>query len=136
MRDPETGPNRKSYYQRWLATCSGKDPTVWIRAMLDLERQTCDLYVDQFSLEFEKVREGQWLYRQEKPGSLSKVLKIYELTGAGFQWTLSETRVPTEDAEEKPTQTVWSWAKLFKVFGEYELPCEFITHNSVQAQFP
>ena len=136
MRDPETGPNRKSYYQRLLATCSDKDPVVWFRAMMDLERQTCDLYVDQFSLEFEEVRESQWLYRQEKPGLLSKVLKIYELTGAGLKWTLSETRVPMEGAEEKPTQTVWSWKKLFKVFGEYELPCEFISHRSVQFQLP
>jgi hypothetical protein len=96
--------------------------------MLDLERQTCGLWVDHFTLEFKKIREGQWLFRQETPGLLSKVLKVYELTGNGLLWTLSETRVPTDDTEEKPTQTVWNRAN----FSEYELPCEFISHNLIQ----
>jgi len=128
MRDPEMGPKRKSYYQQWLAACADKDPTVFVKRMLDLERRTCGLWVDHFTLEFRKVRDGQWLYRQETPGLLSKVLKVYELTGDGLLWTLSETRVPTEGAEEKPAQTVWSWKNV----TEYELPCEFISHDLIQ----
>lgn len=128
MRDPEIGPKRKNYFQQWLAACSDKDPKVFFKRMLDLERRTCNLWVDHFTIEFKKVREGQWLYRQETPGLLSKVLKVYELTGDGLRWTLSETRVPTEGAEEKPTQTVWNW----KHFTEYELPCEFISHSLIQ----
>jgi len=129
MRDPEMGPKRKSYYQQWLAACADKDPKVFVKRMLDLERRTCGLWVDHFTLEFKKVREGQWLYRQETPGLLSKVLKVYELTGDGLLWTLSETRVPTEGAEEKPAQTVWGWKNV----TEYELPCEFVSHGLVQA---
>lgn len=102
MRDPEIGPKRKSYFQQLIAACSDKDLTLFFQRMMDLQRRTCDLWVDQFTLEFKKVREGQWLYRQETPGLLSKVLKVYELTGDGLLWTLSETRVPTEGAEEKP----------------------------------
>jgi len=128
MHDPEIGPKRKSYFQQWLAACSNKDPTVFFQRMLDLERRTCDLWVDHFTLEFKKVREGQWLYRQERPGLLSKVLKVYELTGDSVLWTLSETRVPTEGSAEKPTRTVWSW----KNYSEYELPCEFISHKLIQ----
>lgn len=128
MRDPGIGPKRKSYFQEMIAACSDKDPTVFFRRMLDLERRTCGLWVDHFTLEFKKVREGQWLFRQETPGLLSKVLKVYELTGDGMLWTLSETRVPTDGAEEKPTQTVWNRAN----FSEYELPCEFISHNLIQ----
>lgn len=128
MREPETGRKKKDYYQQLLAACAEKDPRVFFRRMLDLERRTCGLWVDHFTLEFRKVREGQWLYRQETPGLLSKVLKVYELTGDGLLWTLSETRVPTEGAEEKPAQTVWSW----KNATEYELPCEFISHGLIQ----
>jgi len=129
IHNPEIGPKRKSYYQQWLAACADKDPSVFFKRMLDLERRTCRLWVDQFTLRFKKVRDGQWLYRQETPGFLSKVLTVYELTGDGSLWTLSETRVPTEGAEEEPTRTVWSW----KNFTEYELPCEFISHSLVQA---
>lgn len=128
LREPQTGPKRKAYYQQLLAACSDKDPSVLFRRMLDLERRTCGLWVDHFTLEFRKVREGQWLYRQETPGLLSKVLKVYELTGDGLLWTLSETRVPTEGAEEKPAQTVWSWKNV----TEYELPCEFMSHGLIQ----
>jgi hypothetical protein len=128
MRDPEIGPKRKSYFQQLIVACSDKDPTVFFRRMLDLEQRTCSLWVDHFMLEFKKVKEGQWLYRQERPGLLSKVLKVYELTGTGGLWTLSETRVPTEGSEEKPTRTVWSWEN----YSEYELPCEFISHTLVQ----
>lgn len=128
MRDPGIGPKRKSYFQEMIAACSDKDPTVFFRRMLDLERRTCGLWIDHFTLDFKKVREGQWLFRQESPSLLSKVLKIYELTGDGLLWTLSETRVPTDGAEEKPTQTVWNRAN----FSEYELPCEFISHNLIQ----
>ncbi|HEX9757480.1 MAG TPA: hypothetical protein VGB26_06720 [Nitrospiria bacterium] len=128
MRDPEMGPKRKNYYQQWLAACSDKDPSVFVKRMLDLERRTCGLWVDHFRLEFKKAREGQWLYRQETPGLLSKVLKVYELTGDSALWTLSETRVPTEGAEEQPAQTVWSWKNV----TEYEMPCEFISHSLIQ----
>lgn len=124
IRAPEVGPKRKSYFQQLIAACADKDPMVFFQPMVDLQRRTCDLWVDQFTLDFKKAREGQWLYRQETPGLLSKVLKVYELTGDGLLWTISETRVPTEGAEEKPAQTVWSWKNV----TEYELPCEFISH--------
>jgi hypothetical protein len=128
MSEPETGPKRKGYYQQLLSACVDKDLTVFFQRMLDLRRRTCGLWVDHFTLEFKKVRGGQWLYQQETPGLLSKVLKVYELTGDGLLWTLSETRVPTEGTGEKPSQTVWSW----KTVTEYELPCEFISHGLVQ----
>lgn len=130
MGDPDTGPKTKRHYQQLLSACAETDPSVFFRRLLDTEPRmwTCDLYVDQFTLEFRKVKEGQWLYRQESPGLLSKVLKVYELTGDGLLWTLTETRVPTQGAEEKPNQTVWSW----KNAKNYELPCDFISHGMIQ----
>lgn len=128
MRDPAIGPKKKSYFQQLIAACADKDPILFFKRMLDLKQRTCDLWVDHFTLEFKKVKEGQWLYQQETPGALNKVLKVYELTGNGLLWTLSETRVPTEGAEEKPNQTVWSW----KYYTEYELPCDFISHGMIQ----
>jgi hypothetical protein len=130
IRDPDMGPKRKDYYEQLIAACADKDPRLFFKRLLDLEQRTCGLWVDQFTLEFKKVREGQWLYRQETPGLFSKVLKVYELTGDGLLWTLSETRVPTKGSEEKPTQTVWSWKNV----TEYELPCEFISHSLIQAR--
>lgn len=129
LRDPEAGPKTKSRGQRMLAACSEKDPDVFLNSLL-ASGQTCGLWVDHFELEFSKVKEGQWLFRSERPGLLSKVLKVYELTGNGFQWTLSETRVPTEGAKEKPIQTVWSWKNI----SDYELPCDFISHSKIQYQ--
>jgi hypothetical protein len=132
MREAESGPKRRRYYEQLLAACANKDPAVFAKRMVelmaDVERRTCGLWVDLFTLEFKEVGEGQWLYRQETPGRLSKVLKIYELTGDGTLWTLSETRVPTEGAKEKPAQTVWSWRNA----EQYELPCEFISHDLIQ----
>lgn len=124
MRDPGLGPKRRNYLRSVLDACSEQDPVVLVRRLRDLERRSCDLWVDRFTLEFTRVKDGQWLYRQETPGLLSKVLKIYELTGGGFFWTLTETRVPTQGAEQTPTRTVWSWDNP----SNYELPCEFISH--------
>ena len=92
------------------------------------EQKTCDLYVDNFTLEFKKIKEGHWLHTQEKPGGLSKVVKMYELTGSGYQWDLTETRIPTKGAKEEPNQTFWSWKN---VTMHYELPCDFISHGQV-----
>ena len=128
VHDPGIGPKSKRYFQEVIAACSDKDPTVFWRRVLDLGPRTCGLYIDHFTLEFAKVREGQWLFRSERPGLLSKVLKVYELTGNGFLWTLSETRVPMEGAEETPTRTVWNWENS----SQYELPCEFISHSPIQ----
>jgi hypothetical protein len=130
MGDTGVGPIRKSYFKERIAACSDKDSTVFFRHLSDSYMRMCNLWVDRFTLGFKMVRRGQWLYRQETPGLLSKVLKVYELTGEGLAWTLSETRVPTEGAEEKPTQTVWSWKNI----NNYELPCDFISHD--QIQFP
>lgn len=130
IHNPVIGPKRKKYYQQLIASCAYKDPSEFFKILYDIERKTCNLWVDEFTLEFIRVRDGQWLYKQEKPGFLSKVLKIYELTGNGVLWTLSETRVPTEGAKEKPKQTVWRWDH----YKDYELPCDFVSHSMVQHQ--
>ncbi len=134
LRDPEIGTKRKGLFQQLLAACSEKDALLFAKRLmevtLDLDRRTCGLYVDHFTLEFKKVKEGQWLYRQDEPGLLSKVLKVYELTETGVGgifWTLTETRVPAKGAKEKPTQSVWSWENS----KDYELPCEFVSYTVV-----
>jgi hypothetical protein len=127
IRDPKTGPKRKKYYQQLIESCSYKDPIIFYQSMMDFQRRTCDLYVDQFTLDFTKIRDGQWIFRQEKPGLLSNVFKIYELTGAGLLWTLSETRVPMEGSNEIPTKTIWSYEN----YSVYELPCDFISHKYI-----
>lgn len=121
------GPKTKHFYQQVIAACSDQDPAAAFRRARDLEPRPCGIWIDRFDLSFKKVRKGQWLYRQETPHPFSKVLKIYELTGDGVQWTLSETHVPTEGSDEKLTRTVWSWDN----FSEYELPCEFISNSVV-----
>lgn len=130
--DPKIGPKRKSYYQQLIASCEDNNPTAFWKSMFALEYKTCSLWVDYFTIEFKKVKAGQWLYRQEKPGALSKVLKIYELTGDGLKWRLSETRVPMEGSKEKPVKSYWSWENI----KEYELPCDFISHNFIQFPSP
>ncbi len=132
MHDPETSIKMKSYYQQVLTACAEKDPKAFLKRLVNLARdkelRTCGLYVDYFTLDFKKVGEGQWLYQQETPGLLSKVIKVYELTKDDIFWTLSETRVPTAGSEEKTTRTVWSWENT----DEYELPCEFISHGLIE----
>ena len=132
-RSPVAGPKRKRWAQEVATACSEKDPTEFFRKFSELEKRTFDLWVDTFDLEFRKVGEGQWIFQQENPGLLSKVVKVYELTEDknGYTWTLTETRVPTKGSDEKPNQTVWS----FDGFSEFELPCDFVSHNNVQARF-
>ncbi len=122
LNDPAMGPKLKRYYKRLLSARTLKE-------LSDIqyyhESQTCSLYINTFNLKFRYIRKGQWLFQQETPGLWSNVLKSYELTSknGGSLWTLTETRVPTQGANEKPSQTVWSW----EWGGEYELHCDFIS---------
>jgi len=130
-RDPNLGPKLRTYYQRLLTACANKDPQVFFKQSFDAVRRTCSLWVDTFSLPFKRIGRGQWLYRQETPGGLSKALKVYELTRSDGLWNLAETRVPTAGSDEKVNQTLWSW----KNQAAYELPCDFISHDLVQFQW-
>ena len=122
------GPKRKQLAQQLLASCAATDPTLVFQQLDAHKQRTCNLWVDQFTLDFTMVKAGQWLFRQESPGLFSKVLKVYELTGKKYTWTLVETRVPTQGSDERPSRTVWSTEQS----GDYELPCEFIKHTLVQ----
>ena len=120
IRDPGIGPKRRNYYEQLIEACADQDPMTFFQRFDDLDRRTCGLWVDQFTLEFKRVKAGQWLYRQEIPGLLSKTLKIYELTVDAVSsslWTLSETRVPMQGAKEKPVKTVWSWKKTLMIMS-------------------
>ena len=144
IRDPYIGPKRKRVYEGISRACSDQNPWDFqtlgkVKSDMDLDARSCTLYVDSFSLDFKKVDEGRWLYTQEKPGLLSNVLKIYELTADRSLWNLTETRVPMSSAEgeapqDEPQRTVWSWNN----YSEYETPpqCEFISHRLVQGQLP
>jgi len=131
LREPQVGPKRKAYYRHLLAACALKDVNVFIARLYDLERRTCDLWVDQFTLEFRSIREGQWVHQAQAPGHPSNVLKAYELTTRDDGpplWTLSETRVSIEGAKEKPAQTVWSSMNA----DDFEVACDFISHRLIQ----
>lgn len=131
INNPAIGPKRKSYYQKVLAACSVEDPRIYFRRLEDLEHRTCSLFIDNFTLEFKEVDEGQWLYRQESPGLLSNVLKVYELIKDGYIWIFTETRIPTKGSKEKASQTVWKST----YYSEYEIPCDFISHDMIQLPF-
>jgi len=131
-RNPASGSKRKRWAEEVIAACSEKDPIAAPRKFGELEKRTCDLWVAGFELEFQKVGDGQWLFRQDAPSPLNKVLKVYELTRDkdAYFWTLTETRVPTKGSDERPGQTVWNT----EGFQEYELPCDFVSHGQVQAR--
>jgi hypothetical protein len=130
MREPGTGPKRHAYYQHLLAACADRDPKAFFSRMSDLDRRTCGLWVDHFTLGFGMVREGHWRSRQEAPALPGKIVNVYELRGDGVRWTLSEARALTDGAEERgPAQTGWSWEHA----TEYELPCEFISHRLIRS---
>ncbi len=136
IRDPSMGPKRKRLFEEFIRACSERDPHAVFNVLPEFERRTCGLWVDQFSLDFRKIGEGRWLYTQDRPGLLSNALKVYELTGGGMLWTLTETRMPMNkresgEAQKESQRTVWSW----KNRSEYEIPaqCDFISHKSVQA---
>lgn len=131
-RNPAAGPKRRRWGEEVMAACSEKDPIAALRKFSELEGRTCDLWVDSFELEFQKVGDGQWIFRQDAPSPINKVLKVYELTRDkdGYFFTLTETRVPTKGSDEKPSQTVWNT----EGFAEYELPCDFVSHGQVKAR--
>jgi hypothetical protein len=130
------GPKRLKIFQRLIDACQEKDPLSFLKQMTELDRRTCDMWVDTFSLKFKKVNANRWLYQSGRPSLLSNVLKTYELRqreGSSNLVTLTETRVPVSGPnqttpDEKPQQTVWSWDN----FTEFELSCDFITHKTVQ----
>ena len=129
LREAEPGSKRRRNLAELVSSCAAEDPTVTLRLLREQQEQVCDLWTDRFSLEFKRVADDQWLYQQERPGLLS-VLKVYELTSTtSYRWTLTETRVPTQGSDQEPTKTFWSWNN----FREYELPCEFVSHESIPA---
>lgn len=101
---PYIGPKRKRGFEGLLKACSDQNPWDFqvlekLMTDMDLDSRSCALWVDSFSLDFKKVDAGRWLYTQEKPGRLSNVIKIYELTADGSLWNLTETRVSMSGAE-------------------------------------
>lgn len=130
VSDGVIGKKQRGHLERMLSSCEAGDSVSFFQEWNRFQERTCSLWVDEFELEFKRVKEGQWLYRQESPGRLSNVLKVYELThaGAGSRWKLTETRIPTEGSEEEPHQTTWSWD-----YSEvYEIPCDFVKYDLVQ----
>jgi hypothetical protein len=131
------GPKRQKIFQGLIEACREKDPKLFVKQLGELERRSCDLWVDTFSLRFKKINIGHWLYQSDRPGLLSNVLKTYDLrqkVGHSTLATLTETRVPVSGASQKtprgkPEQMVWSWDN----YSEYEVSCDFITHKGVQA---
>jgi hypothetical protein len=130
MREPATGPKRHGYYQRLLAACADRDPKAFFSRMSDLDRRTCGLWVDHFTLGFGMVREGHWRSRPEAPGLPGTIVNVYELWGDGVRWTLFEAHALTDGAEQRgPARTGWNWENV----TEYELPCEFVSHRLIRS---
>ena len=86
-----------------------------------------------FSLDCEKIGAKKWL-SNPGPGGICQIVKIYELEGDGSFWNLTETRVTAGETkgplcegvtEELNKPTLWTW----KNPSEWELPCDFISHN-------
>ena len=128
---------RKQIFTDLLQSCAGKrNASAIFEALNEIERSTCDVWVDHFSLDFRRNGERTWLYTQEQP-SVADTLKVYELAAEPQHdvWTLTETRIAVgeeEDAASKPVaeRKVWSW----KNWDSYEIPeqCRFLSHRLVQ----
>lgn len=129
---PRDASNARVSYQNGLkAACKDKDPQALFELMRLRDERTCALWVHHFDLDFKKVGAAQWLFRQETPGLLSGAIKIYELSGKGSvsDWTLTETRVPLKGSTDPLERTVWTPEHEF----HSDVPCDFISHNLVQA---
>jgi hypothetical protein len=120
-----------------LQSCSNKgNDTLIIDSISEMERSTCEVWVDHFSLDFRQIDERKWLYTQQQP-SLGGTLKVYELTAEPQYnlWTLTETKMTVgqkEATESKPLaeRKVWSW----KNWDSYEISdqCRFMSHGKIQ----
>ncbi|MGQ0811229.1 MAG: hypothetical protein ACT4OO_08390 [Nitrospiraceae bacterium] len=132
-----TGTKTKAFLREMLAAYSSGDPIRFITLMDDKQKRTCGTFTQTFSLDFTRIGIRKWL-SDPGPSGLCRMMKVYELTGEGdlsLLWTLTETRVTAGDTEsplckgvkeELNQPIVWSW----KSPGEFELPCDFISHNS------
>lgn len=118
------------FHDQFASLCKDANPRKVLNLLDETNKRTCTLWVYKFELDFKKVKDGQWLYKQDEPGLTSQAIKIYELTGEGFSWTLSETRVPLKGSTDKLQRTTWSP----KMMHASDVPCDFISHQMVQAQ--
>ena len=112
-----------------------------MRELSRVERSTCELWVDHFSLEFRHIDKGKWLFTQQQPSLISGTFKIYELSAEDAHyslWTLVESRMVVgkeegSESRQAAERTVWGW----KNYDAYEIPdqCDFISHKLVQYNF-
>ncbi|HEY1236117.1 MAG TPA: hypothetical protein VGH22_22245, partial [Candidatus Binatia bacterium] len=116
-----------------LKACSNKDFIAALKSSVDLEKRTCNVVVDSFALDFQRIGKGRWFNQSRPSALLCNILKVYELRGEESEWTLTETRLSgdTEGAcevikNEIGKTTVWTSNKLRNT---YELPCDFVVHK-------
>jgi hypothetical protein len=121
-----------------LNSCANENNISFImNALSELERSTCDVWVDHFSLDFRKAGSKGWLYTQEQP-SVTGALKVYELATDGKYdlWILTETRMTIgleKGSKPLPERKTWNWNN----WDSYEIPgeCQFISHKHIQYEF-
>ncbi len=133
INDHATGPKAKQWLRELLAASSAHDFRKTFKLMLDRERRTCGIFIQDFSLDFQKIGKRKWL-SNPGPSGFCNIMKVYELVGEPEHdlWTLTETRVTAgrteglfcEGIEEELNKpTVWSW----RYPSQFELPCDFMS---------
>ena len=136
-KDKNTGPKRRQRFERLLDACKDKDPPSLVRRLNELDANTCEVWVDSFSLHFKKIGQDHWIDTRPTPSLLSNTLKTYELKRSDERyslWTLTETIIPLTGTGEKspkakPEQSTWSWDN----YEQYEISCDFISHRLIQS---
>ncbi len=133
LNSQKVGPKTKEYLQKLIDSFSANDIKGTMDIMMEHEKHTCEIFLQTFSLEFNKIGKGKWL-NNPGPSGICQIVKVYELTSdSNYLWNLNETRVSAGDTEstfckgiedELNKPAIWSWRNS----GEYELQCDFIKY--------
>jgi hypothetical protein len=131
LLDPALGPKTKEYLRSLIEAFRVGDALRIEKVLNEKEARTCEVFVQTFSLEFRKIGRRKWL-SNPNPGSLCKIVKIYEFTENETHdlWEMTETRVTAgstdgickDVSKELNKPTLWSWTHP----KEFELSCDFI----------
>jgi len=100
LLDPSMGPKTKEFFKSWIAAYKIGDFVKVAKLLDEKESRTCDVFVQTFSLEFNKIGRRKWL-SNPSPGGQCQIVKIYELTEDETHdlWQMTETRVTAGSTE-------------------------------------
>ncbi len=143
LNDKSIGPKEADFLKRLLVAERSNDQRSIVSLILDMDRRTCGIYAQDFSVDFKKIGETTWV-SDGSPQGLCKMVSIYKLERGSFDgdWTLTQTNLavggPRGSICDDLRKGLDSTPEVFG--GEdsrknFEFPCDFIDWTGSSSAF-